>query len=378
MSFKPTLMQLAHEDSLRLNVLFAQPVQAIRLNESTMTLHALTSKGEAKICLNPNTRDEQYLRWIREWLSLKVTGSPGGYPLFLQRWTRTGHARNNLEQMLLLGEPEAVVAVVHSPDLSHEIASRAWWAYPSADTARRLLEKSAVVQGALGKELAGYLLEFLPFEALALDVVDTVRLCLQGELISATEREQLWHHAKRKNPFYIGFLHADAKHLPLANSAHPQTATLVFALQTALADNNPFANALQQTLSAEGQNWLANLLLALDKPADQEVVISLFRAIQKRFNLPFAELRGVDIQLATQRAANYCQGLDTPLTLQTVLELIPNESCSYLQNMLILAQLGEDSLNTVFGGSDAVGSVMRKHLEPLVKPIQQAAKNLLG
>lgn len=370
-------MQLAHEDNLRLNVLFAQAVQAVRINEGTMTLHALTDKGEAKIKLNPSVRDEQYLRWIREWLSLKVTGSPGGYPVFLQSWTRTGHARNNLEQMLLLGEPEAIVAVVHNPDLSHAIACCAWWAYPSADTARRLLEKAAVVQGALGKELASYLLEFLPFEEQALDLVDTVRLCLQGELISVAEREQLWSRAQRKNALYIGFLHADAQHIPLAALAHPQAASVDKALQTALANDNPFANALQHTLSAAGQNWLQTLLFALDKPTDQEVVISLFRAIQRRFNLPFPEPRGVEVKLALQRATDYCQGVQAPLELQTVLRLLPTAQLAYLHAVLVLAQLGEDSLNTVFGGSDAVGSVMRKHLEPLVKPIRQAAHSLL-
>jgi hypothetical protein len=371
-------MQLAHEDNLRLNVLFAQAVHAIRINEGTMTLHALTAKGEAKIKLNPTVRDEQYLRWIREWLSLKVTGSPGGYPVFLQRWTRTGHARNNLEQMLLLGEPEAVVSVVHSPYVSHELAQRAWWAYPSADNARRLLEKPEVAAGTLGVELAAHLLEFLPFEEVALDVVDSVRLCLQGELIPAAEREKLWSRAKRKNSFYVGFLHADAAHIPLPVNAHSQAAIITQALETALAENNTFANALTHTLSEGGQKWLQTLLLALEKPTDQDVVISLFRAIQKRFNLPFPEPRGVVIEQALARAAQYCQGVDTPELLQRVLMALPIEQHRYLQNMLVLAQLGEDSLNVIFGGSDAVGSVMRKHLEPLSQTIQSATKQLLA
>lgn len=371
-------MQLAHEDNLRLNVLFAQPVQAIRINEGSMTLHALTVKGEAKIKLNPTVREEQYLRWVHEWLSLKVTGSPGGYPVFLQRWTRTGHAQHNLEHMLLLGEPEAIVAVVHSPNLSHELAKRAWWAYPSADTARRLLEKSAVAKNELGRELASYLLEFLPFEELTLDIVDTVRLCLQDELISVAEREQLWSRAKRKNPFYVGFLHADAQHIPLANKAHPHFAVVNVALQTELANHNPFANALHYTLSAGGQKWLQTLLLALEKPNDQDVVISLFHAIQKRFNLPFPAVRGVEVDVALQRAAAYCQGMDTPAALQAVLNALPQEQHAYMQNLVVLAQLGEDSLNKVFGGSDAVGSVMRKHLEPLMRVIVRAVSELLG
>lgn len=371
-------MQLANEDNLRLNVLFAQAPQAIHINESTMMLYALTPKGEAKIKLNPTTREEQYLRWVREWLSLKATGSPGGYPVFLQRWTRMGHARNNFEQMLLLGEPEAVVAVVHSPELSHDIAVRAWWAYPTADTARRLLEKRAVVEGSLGAELAAYLLEFLPFEEVALDIVDTVRLCLQGELISSTECEKLWNRAKRKNAFYVGFLHADAAHIPLTVKTHPLAADLLQVLNELLKANNPFANALQHTVSEGGQKWLQALLLALEKPTDQDVVISLFRAIQKRFNLPFPEVRGVrEISFAEARAKEYLEGINTPAALQVVLEVLNAEQKHYLQNMLVLAQLGEDSLNTIFGGSDAVGSVMRKHLEPLVKLIEQRVKALL-
>jgi hypothetical protein len=45
--------------------------------------------------------------------------------------------------------------------------------------------------------------------------------------------------------------------------------------------------------------------------------------------------------------------------------------------MLVLAQLGEDSLITYFGGSDAVGSVMRNQLKPLIEPILQQSKHLL-
>ena len=42
-------MQLSNEDNLRLNVLLAQDLKAIRINEGTMTVHALTDQGEAKV-----------------------------------------------------------------------------------------------------------------------------------------------------------------------------------------------------------------------------------------------------------------------------------------------------------------------------------------
>lgn len=375
-------MELSNEDKLRLNVLLAQPLQAVRINEGTMTVHALTEKGEAKVPLNPTTKDEQYLRWVRELLSTKVTGSPGGYPVFLKRWTRMGHTRNNLEQMLLLGEPEAVVAVVHSSDVSHEVGRRAWWAEPTAGNARRLLEKPDVAAGPLGKELASYLLEFLPFEEIPLDVVDTVRLCLQDDLISSKEREKLWSRAKRKNPFYVGFLFADAKNIPLDLKPHSQFGAVHEQISSALACNNPYANALDLTLDQQGQHWLKTLLLALEKPADQDVVITLFTAIQKRFNLPFPEQReqrGVaDIRLAQQRSEQFMQGELCPESIRQLMLLLSDEQLPLLRAVLVLGQLGEDTLNTVFGGNDSVGSVMRKRLEPLLKPLVAEVEVLLG
>ncbi len=62
-------MDLTPEDALRINVLLASQVQAIRIDESRMTLVALSGKGEAKIQLNPNCRDDSYLRRVRETLS---------------------------------------------------------------------------------------------------------------------------------------------------------------------------------------------------------------------------------------------------------------------------------------------------------------------
>ncbi|HPQ95052.1 MAG: hypothetical protein KDI44_10065 [Thiothrix sp.] len=377
-------MQLASEDQLRLNVLLAQPLEALRINEGSMTVHALTPRGEAKVRLNPTVRDEQYLRWVRELISTRITGSPGGYPVFLQRWTRMGQNTTRLEQLLLLGEPEAVVAVVHAPKLSAELARRAWWAAPTPHNARRLLEKPAVVNSALGQTLAAFLLEFLPFEAIPSDMVDTVHLCLQGELISPEEQEKLWNRARRKNPFYVGFLLADSRTIPLNDPPHQAHPAVCSALAPEQAAGNPFAHAFSIALSAGGQRWLRTLLLALEKPADQEVVIALFQALQKRFNLPFPESRGTrDMVLAQQRAAAWSRGQDDqgricPTALQAVGQALPAGLQPLLEAQLLLAQMGEDSLVPVFGGSDAVGSVMRRHLEPLSQPISTAAACLLG
>lgn len=361
-------MQLSNEDNLRLNVLLAQPLRAIRINESTMTVHALTEQGEAKVALNPTTRDEQYLRMVRELLSLKITGSPGGYPIFIKRWTRMGHTDNTLEHMLLLGEPEAVVAVVHAAELSHDLAERAWWANPTTEVAMRLMEYPDVVEGSLGKELADYLMEFMPFEERQLNIVNMVRLCLQGDLINANEREKLWARAKRRNPFYVGFVHADPKQIPFETSHHPQYEILREDLQILASQGNCFAKNLLKLLSDNGQRWLKTIQLSLKKPVDQDVVISLFTAISRYFDLSLCDTRGQrDIALALSHTSALIDSPDDALA--ALIEATGEETIPLIEAMLVLAQLGEHTLIPIFSGNDSVGSVMRKRLHPLTSAV---------
>ncbi|MES9848584.1 MAG: hypothetical protein ABW145_09380 [Candidatus Thiodiazotropha sp.] len=158
-------MELTSEDSLRLNVLLANKPQAIRIDESSMTLFGLSERGESRIILNPNCRDDLYLRKVRELLSGHVQGSPGGYPVYLKRWSRMGQTRDdNLEQLLLLGEPEAVVAFTCAKGITDELARRAWWISQDPDNARRMLDNPQIVDGSMGPELARFLLDYLPFE----------------------------------------------------------------------------------------------------------------------------------------------------------------------------------------------------------------------
>ena len=366
-------MELSNEDNLRLNVLLAQDLKAIRINESTMTVHALTDKGEAKVALNPTTRDDQYLRIVRELLSLKITGSPGGYPVFLKRWTRMGHADNTLEHMLLLGEPEAIIAVVYSPSLSHDIGVRAWWAHPTTEVAMRLMEYPLVAKGALGKELAEYLMEFLPFEERQLNVVDMVRLCLQEGLITEQQKEELWARAKRKNPFYVGFLHTNPEQIPLDKNCCSSYQELSKTLAPLIQADNSYAKALCYLLSENGQRWLETLKLSLKKPVDQDVVISLFIAISKFFDLPLHTLRldkrGTrSIEIATEHSQEVCNTPDND-QLKALLEGLDDEYHPLIEAMLILAQMGEHTLIPIFSGNESVGTVMRKRLLPLTMPL---------
>ncbi|MGD8796648.1 MAG: DsrS, partial [Thiohalophilus sp.] len=191
-------MELSNEDALRLNVLLNQNLQAIRIDESKMIVYGLSEKGEASVSLNPNCRDEKYVKQVKELISTHVLGSPGGYPVFLRRWTRMGQTRDkSLDKLLQLGESEAVVAVVHAEGLTDELARRAWWAMPSSENARCMLRREAVVQGEMGPVLADFLLEFLPFEEEPRDIVESVRLVLQPGLVDEATREDLWSKGQR-------------------------------------------------------------------------------------------------------------------------------------------------------------------------------------
>ncbi|MCK7576981.1 MAG: hypothetical protein MZV65_14810 [Chromatiales bacterium] len=186
------MLELSHEDSLRLNVLVMN-VEAIRIDERTMTVYGLSARGEARVQLNPTGRAEVYLKAVREFLSSAALGSASGYPVHLNRWTRMGQARDtNLARLLMLGEPEAITAVVCAPGLTDDLARRAWWADPVSETARRMLARECVVAGSMGRVLADFLVEHLPFETEARVIIDTVRLVLQPGLVSADTRRRLW------------------------------------------------------------------------------------------------------------------------------------------------------------------------------------------
>ena len=375
-------MELSAEDSLRLNVLLANPLQAVRIDESSMTVHALSDQGEASVKLNPSGRDDQYLKKVRELLSSQVLGSPGGYPVFLRRWTRMGQARDNsLEQLLLLGEPEAIVAVVHASGLTDEIARRAWWAMPVADNARRMLERDCVVTGEMGPVLAEYLVEYLPFETEHKAMVETVRLVLQPGLISEDLRDKLWRSAKRKSSYYVGFMRASPDRLPETGRPRKDWQQVRAALAGLIEAGNPVAMQLCRCLGEPGQVFLRTAEAVLNKPADQDVVVEFLNAIQAYFS-SVCPHRAADAEMQTL-VADAAALLDGPpvcattSALQAVLEVLPGYGAD-LHAMLVLSWVGESLVNPIFARTDAIGSVMRKKIEPVTLPIRQQLAQLLG
>jgi hypothetical protein len=366
-------MDLSSEDALRLNVLLANKPQAIRIDESSMTLHALTEKGESSLTLNPNCRQDLYLRKVRESLSGHVLGSPGGYPIYLKRWSRMGQTRDdNLEQLLLLGEPEAVVAITSAKGLTNEVARRAWWTAQEPDNARRMLQNSQVSAGEMGPELAHFLIEYLPFETDPLSIVETLRLVLQPGLISEDERLDLWRRCGRKPTYYLGFLASVPDDLPELPEARQQTEAEASVWQALAATGNHYARMMQRINTPQGQGFLQTVLKVMEKPANQDVVTLLLDVLHDYFSALRAD-GDPDLtlqQLQDQAATLVDQQLDA-----CIAETVGSEQ--QLRSLYLLSGMGYGVVRPVFSKTDAIGSLMRKKLAPVFELLKQQLQLLL-
>ncbi len=370
------MSDLSPEDELRLNVMMAGEIQAVRIDEAAMIVHGLSSRGEASIKLHPAGRPEQYLRRVRELLAGIATGSPGGYPVYLHGWTRMGQAREKgLDCLLLLGEEEAVVSVAYSNGLTDELARRAWWAMPVADNARRMLERECVVQGKMGRVLAAYLVEYLPFENNPHTIIDTVRLLLQPGLVDAEVRMKLWNRGAMDNAYHVGFLERTPDDLPTTVPPREDWGALDSKL-TQLA-GHPCAVQLERVLSAGGQAFLRTSEAMLRYPADRDVVYALLNALADYFSpvwqpsccgadTPEAMLASVDV---------FCR--DAVSTAGQFLESMP-EYAQEVRAMLALSCMNSEVAAPILSRTTAGGTLMRQKLEPVTTPILQQIAVLRG
>lgn len=345
--------ELSPEDELRLNVLFNTDLKAVRIDESSMTLWALTPQGEASVPLKPNDRSDRYLRRVREQLSGHALGSPGGYPVHLTRWTRqsqSGLSQQHLAQLLLIAEEEAVVAVVHSPALTDELARYAWWCMPTLENARLMLMRDVVCKGDMGRTLAEFLVEHLAFlHEDDLAILDTIAVMLHSGVLTEGERLSMWKRGTSRNAYYVPFLELQPDDLPNPRPDRADHAVLRDAL--APLGENPYAQMLMKASGGQGQTFLATLATVLERPEIQEVVNHALNALSQWC----APLRGLD---ATGREAARAALLaaQPKLTAQ----------CDALD---ALAAVDSDSVRPIFLKTTAIGSLMRRKIAPLVTPL---------
>lgn len=374
-------MELSPEDSLRLNVMLANSV-AVRIDEGINVVMCLGENGnEARVQLNPNCRPDQYIRSVRELLSSHVMGSPGGYPVYLKRWTRMGQASDTrLEDLLMLGESEAVVAVTGAKGLTDELARRAWWAMPDSDNARRMLARECVVNGEMGRVLSEFLMEFLPFEESPADIIESVKLILQPGLITEEEKLDIWARGKKKNVFQVGFLHTVPDDLPDIQDARPDFEIHQHQLDNMIKAGNHFAAMLLRLLSGHGQTFLHSCLHILKRPANQDVVVSFLEALEKYFAqirlsvFHYRSMAEIVAEVDKLLQSNESE-MQTDEQLDALIKGFPT-LLNDIRAMLILAHVGVPLINPIFATTDSVGSVMRKKIDPVSQPIVKCIKQL--
>ncbi len=369
-------MEISPEDALRLNVLLANDPLAIRIHESSMTLYGLLPDGEVRVRLNPTLPDEKYLKLVRAMLSEKALGSPGGYPLYLQRWTRMGQMREeSLEQLLMLGDTTAVFAVVCAEGLTDELARRAWWASEEAENARRMLQTEQVVKGRTGPVLARYLVDYLPFETESETIIESVRMVLQPGLLDEAERLDLWKKAQRKTPYLVGFIAACPDALPAPSTPRQDLDRLREPLARLGRDGNPGARLLLRCLSGPGQVFLETCRRILGKPPTQDVVTGTLDVLRDYLgDLRPAGDPGQSIEVLEAEARDW---LATDPGARALLEALPQLERELIA-LRILSGLGYGVIRPVLKGSNAMGSLMRRKLEPVIGPLQSQLDLLLG
>lgn len=364
------MINLSNEDNLRINVLLHQDLQAIRIDESKMIVYGLSDKGEATVPLKANCKDEVYVKQVKELISTHILGSPGGYPIFLRRWTRMGQSRTHesLERLLLLGESEAIVAVVNADEVSNEVARRAWWAMPTAANARCLLRHKDVVEGSMGQELADFLVEFLPFEEEPGAMIESARLVLQKNLIAEDVRDSLWKKGQRKNALLVGFLKTLPDDLPVDSLEHKKCKELKSRLLE--LDDNVFSKITLRILSKEGQAYLSTVEAVMKKPSNQDVVISLFKTIKEYFNtVSPSQANYQDIESLLSDAEKYTTISAMQFdALKEFLEEFP-ELSGMVKSIITLSLIGESLTSPIFSRTDAIGSLMRKKIDHITSPL---------
>ena len=370
--------ELAPEDSLRLSVLMmAQPVHAVRIDDAALTLHALTESGVASVQLHPNCRTTPYLAQVREFLAGHALGSPSGYPVYLQRWTRMGQTSDrNLAALLVLGESEAVVAVAHASALTDELARRVWWCQPSMEIARSMLERDSVARGNMGKVLADFVVEHLPFEQDPDARMRSARLVLSGKLTDDQTTAKLWRMAKGVPCYYIGFLDFMANDLPPDEPARADHAVASELLTPLAGTGNAYAQRLLALLDGNGQTFLKAAAAVLARPSTPVVVNALLDAVG-RYLEPVGAAVATDelADLLARARALVHREQPAPVALQALLDAAP-EHRTDIQAMLALSGLRSKTAEPWLLRNLAVGAQMRRKIEPLVAPIDSAVQVL--
>ena len=280
---------------------------------------------------------------------------------------------DSLEQLLMLGEPEAVVAAVCAPGLTDELARRAWWAMEDAENARHMLRKQMVCEGEMGPVLASYLVEHLPFESEPEKQIETIRLVLQPGLLDDAQVNDLWRKAARKPPYFVGFIASRADNIPETEDAHPLWHAHAEMLEQLAAGGNTAAAALSRVLGAPGQAWMQTVYKVFRKPSNQDVINIALDEIAAYFGTLRVEPVDATLKELAEEARAWVNGADAAQVLAREPDLR-----DALVAARVLSGLSYGVVRPVFRGTTAIGSLMRKKLAPVMDELYPHLNSLAG
>ncbi|HIB27662.1 MAG TPA: hypothetical protein EYO47_00120 [Candidatus Thioglobus sp.] len=342
---------LEPEDILKLNVLIATSV-AIRIDTYKLTVVGLNAQfKEQIIALKPSGDSEVYIKEVKKLLVTQVLGAMGGYPSYLKRWSRMGQVESsNLTSLLKLGEVEAVVAVSNSTNLDNDLLKLTWWCATNTDNqaeiGRFLLTKPFVLNTQTGREIAQYLLEFLPFVDDIEQLIDTTSLVLQEGLIEQKDKDRLWKQGQRKTAFLVGFVERMRGNLPNE-----------FNLKIPNYEHSD----LQIINNQQSQLFLTTLGHILKK-INQEYV--LYRALEVLGQ--YMSHQDISMQNTIEKITNQISDLS----------LTADDEQDKLDARLLLAGVSEKLVVSTISAHNLTSSAIRKKLAHVLEPIQQALKTL--
>ena len=129
---------------------------------------------------------------------------------------------------------------------------------------------------------------------------------------------------------------------------------------------NRYADMIVRTFSDRGQCFINTAVEALKKPADQEVVESLLDAIAAYFSSVKPEnFTPDDIEAISREAEQLCSADEE---IKAVLEQLPELEAA-IRATVILSCLGVKLVNPIFARTDAIGTMMRKKIQPVTTPV---------
>ena len=364
-------VELTPEDDLRIQVLLQNDLLAVRIDESFMTLYGLTENGEATIPLSPNTNNDIYLKAVKAKLSEHSLGTTGGYPLYLKRWNRMGNTSSSrLNELLTLGDTEAVMAVANAPGIDLDTAKKTWWCATNTEQqssiAKFLLERSSVSNTDLAKELVIFLLEFVPFIAEQDILLSTLVVILQSKILTDEQNATLWKRTRNKTIYLVGFLIADPDNLP--NHA------MSVAKDTNFTGNTQLEAVLAKSLSLSGQNFIHYCIVAFKKIPSEDVIYPLLNCIHLWFE-PVQKFR------LERNYLDYIDNVEQYLSSpdDEVLKLL--EHNKKLEDKIyacyVLSGVCEQIVYSAILHSGAVGSQLRKRIKPISDFVINRLESLL-